>query len=180
MAVVILALAGLAVAPAALAAKAYKWVDEHGNVTYQDRPPPDSASVVEERNIDGAVDAEPGTERDQQAATAAEGARVTLYVVPDCAACELVRALLGRWEVPYSEKNVEQDIGNQAELVGLIGRLEIPTLRIGEDVVRGYTASAINDALAGAGYPVPEGQAPQAAGDETAEQEAGEEGETAE
>ncbi|MFQ5760292.1 MAG: DUF4124 domain-containing protein, partial [Acidiferrobacterales bacterium] len=29
-----------------------KWVDERGNVTYQDRPPPATASEVEEKDID--------------------------------------------------------------------------------------------------------------------------------
>lgn len=34
------------------AVKLYKWVDETGKVTYQDRPPPNSAAGVEEKNID--------------------------------------------------------------------------------------------------------------------------------
>lgn len=167
-AVAVLALAGLVLSPAAPAAKAYKWVDEQGNVTYQDRPPPDSASAVEERSLDGPSAEVPEGAREQQAAAAAETSPVTLYVVPDCAACELVQAHLGRWDVPYDVKSVESDTSNQAELVGLIGRLEIPTLRIGEQVVRGYTASAIDSALAEAGYPSPEGVAPEEPAEETA------------
>lgn len=38
--------------PLAHATKLYKWVDEQGNVTYQDRPPPANASEVEEKHID--------------------------------------------------------------------------------------------------------------------------------
>ncbi len=39
-------------APLTHAVKLYKWVDERGNVTYQDRPPPANASEVEEKDID--------------------------------------------------------------------------------------------------------------------------------
>lgn len=39
-------------APLTHAVKMYKWVDEQGNVTYQDRPPPANASKVEEKHID--------------------------------------------------------------------------------------------------------------------------------
>jgi hypothetical protein len=39
-------------APLSHAVKLYKWVDEQGNVTYQDRPPPANASAVEEKDID--------------------------------------------------------------------------------------------------------------------------------
>jgi len=38
--------------PLTHAVKLYKWVDEQGNVTYQDRPPPANASAVEEKDID--------------------------------------------------------------------------------------------------------------------------------
>ncbi len=34
------------------AAKIYKWTDEHGNVSYHDRPPPGDAGKVEEKDID--------------------------------------------------------------------------------------------------------------------------------
>jgi len=39
-------------APLTHAVKLYKWVDEQGNVTYQDQPPPANATEVEEKNID--------------------------------------------------------------------------------------------------------------------------------
>ncbi len=32
--------------------KLYKWVDQAGNVTYQDHPPPSGSGAVEEKNID--------------------------------------------------------------------------------------------------------------------------------
>jgi len=39
-------------APLTHAVKLYKWVDEQGNVTYQDHLPPANASEVEEKDID--------------------------------------------------------------------------------------------------------------------------------
>lgn len=41
-----------AYAPIAYSVKLYKWIDEAGNVTYQDHPPPSGRGAVEEKNID--------------------------------------------------------------------------------------------------------------------------------
>ena len=42
----------VALTTTAHAVKLYKWVDEDGRVTYQDRPPPPGTGTIEEKNID--------------------------------------------------------------------------------------------------------------------------------
>ena len=47
-----LALLLVALITTAHAVKLYKWVDDDGRVTYQDRPPPRGTGTIEEKNID--------------------------------------------------------------------------------------------------------------------------------
>jgi hypothetical protein len=51
MSLSIVALMLLAPTPSVHAVKLYKWVDDNGRVTYQDRPPPSGAAEIEEKEI---------------------------------------------------------------------------------------------------------------------------------
>ncbi|MFQ5757705.1 MAG: DUF4124 domain-containing protein [Acidiferrobacterales bacterium] len=52
LAIVLVSLALWSFASTVHSVKLYKWVDQAGNVTYQDHPPPSGSSAVEEKNID--------------------------------------------------------------------------------------------------------------------------------
>jgi hypothetical protein len=52
LAIVLVSLALWSYASTVHSVKLYKWVDQAGNVTYQDRPPPSGSGAVEEKNID--------------------------------------------------------------------------------------------------------------------------------
>ena len=130
----------------------YKWVDEAGNVTYQDQPPPgqeESTAVFAE---DAEVSAEIAAGKAQRAEKSS--VPVILYSVPVCDACDLVRNLLERNGVPFTEKDAGNDISVQKELMDLAGQLSVPLLSVGEDVVDGYSSTAIESRLAAAGYTV--------------------------
>lgn len=131
--------AGLVVAPVS-AQKLYKWVDEQGNVTYQDQPPPENARVLSEY-------AAPGEESNERS-----GALVTLYSVPQCDACDLVRLLLQKNSVPYTEKNPSSDAAAADELKQKSGQLSVPSLTVGDKLLMGYNSLAIRDELKNAGY----------------------------
>ena len=75
-------LAGLIVAvPPAHAQKTYKWVDDQGNITYQDKPPPKGVRVVDEYGEEAkSVKADPNQ-------LAAQDSPVVFYSVPVCDAC---------------------------------------------------------------------------------------------
>src|SRR3970282_1634050 len=83
----------VAVVPAQ-ASQLYRWVDEDGNITYQDRAPPDGAGSVEKRDLGERAPVSNG-----EAGHAKNS--VTLYVVPDCVSCDYVRGLLEQREVPF-------------------------------------------------------------------------------
>ncbi|HWR88542.1 MAG TPA: glutaredoxin family protein [Acidiferrobacterales bacterium] len=148
----------LAVAPA-YAAKLYKWVDERGNISYQDRPPPEGVGKVEEKNLrDGG-----GDSGSPAAAEAAAKSPVMLYMVPKCSSCDAARVYLKKRGVPFTEVNVsEKNPQAQQEMRKKIGELSVPTITVGSKVMQGYVESLLAGELDQAGYPKPEAK-PEAA-----------------
>src|SRR5581483_11709785 len=135
----------LAAAPAH-AQKLYKWVDQDGRVSYHDQPPSDSGYRVEEKSLRG--------ERSTEASPDVTGkAPVVLYSAPKCGPCDLARQYLQKRRVPFTEKNVEGDRKLQDELIKQTGGLSVPTLTIGDKVMRGYLESLLEGELDAAGYP---------------------------
>lgn len=152
---IVLLLASLIAAPVS-AARLYKWVDERGNVSYQDRPPPEGKGRVEEKTLrEGGG---PAT------AEAAARAPVTMYMVPKCGPCDQARAYLKKRGVPFTEINVsEKHLQAQQDMIKKIGELSVPTITVGSKIMQGYIESLLAGELDQAGYPKPE------AGAETAE-----------
>lgn len=138
----------------ALAGKLYKWVDERGNVSYQDRPPPEGQGRVEEKNVrDGSAAAS----ADPSAAVAAAKAPVTLYMIPKCSPCDAARTYLKKRKVPFTEVNVsEKNPQGQEAMRKKVGELSVPTITVGSKVMQGYVESLVSGELDQAGYPPPE------------------------
>ena len=134
------------------AAKLYKWVDEYGNVTYRDTPPTDASGEVEEKYISGGTETNATSEAVD---AAAQSAPVVLYSTPSCATCGSIRAYFRSRGVPFQDKNVMGDREMQKELKKVSGELSVPTILIGEKVMRGYVQSILEDELTAAGYPKP-------------------------
>ena len=136
------------------AASLYKWVDENGNVTYQDTPPPNNVEFEETQYT------EPGEASSEEEVVAMEEAArlnpVSLYTVPSCEVCDLVRLYLEKNQVPFAEKNVQSSISLQNELEDKSGSLTVPTLVIGDLTLDGYSRSAITNALKQKGFPLQE------------------------
>ena len=148
----------------AQAGKMYKWVDKAGNVSYQDRPPPEDASRVEEKHMGehpryGGNKALP--------ADVLEKFPVVLYAVPKCSGCDLARAYLRQRGVPFTEKNVQSDRAVQDEMKAKVGELSVPTITVGSKVMKGYLESILEGELEAAGYP----KADKPEGEENAEDE---------
>ena len=144
-------LAGIFLAVATAGAQdMYKWVDEQGNVTYQDQPPPgqeDSAAPFAE---DSEFAAELAAEKTRRSITSS--VPVTLYSVPVCDACDMVRLLLERNGVPYTEMDAGEDAAVQKEIKALTGQLSVPVLTVGDTVISGYSSTGIEAQLVDAGY----------------------------
>lgn len=133
---------------AAQASQLYRWVDEDGNITYQDRPPPDGASRVERRDL--GERAPVGNGESGRSKTS-----VTLYVVPECVSCDYVRSLLEKREVPFNEVNVGTDVAAQEALKKRAGDLSVPAVAIGSRIVKGYVEPILKSELDQAGFTEP-------------------------
>jgi glutaredoxin len=140
----------LVVAPTT-AGKLFKWVDQDGNVHYTDQPPPPEAKTAEQKTLGDKASEAPVPYALQQAV---KNFPVTLYTADQCGdACSKASALLTQRGVPFAGKDA-RDPAAAEELKALIGgKLEVPVMKLGSQVVRGWEESAWNTALDAAGYP---------------------------
>lgn len=136
------ALSVLWVAPAAGQDELYKWVDEDGNVSYQDSPPPEDSGQVQ--TFSG--------QSDESVASTLPDVDVVLYAIGDCDACDMARNLLNERGVPFQEKDAEGGAEIQAELREVAGVLSVPVVTIGDEVLTGYNRGLIVNELEEAGF----------------------------
>ena len=150
----------------------YKWVDANGNVTYQDTPPPSNVEFEEQSYTDpdapvseSANSDDAGNNAEDQLNTAVEASPVSLYSIPACDACDLVRLFLDNNAVPYAEKNIRGNESLQQELKEISGELTVPTVVIGDKVIDGYSKSALRETLIDKNYPLDQLAAASTGGD---------------
>lgn len=118
--------------------------DKSGNRTFQKVCPPESKQVSEKKLTTGASSKKQnGNTNDIQA---------TLYIIPDCEACEEIKEFLGNRNISITEKNVNDNLELQKELTALTGSLKVPTTVIGEEILTGYSRSKFIKVLESAGY----------------------------
>jgi glutaredoxin len=142
-------LLGLALPAAAL----YKVVGPDGRVSYSDRPPTDGAARVNTISRGGTVNETTAPERlPSDLRQLATRFPVTLYVAADCLPCDAGRELLTQRGVPFSEKRVASD-DDAAALERAVGVRTVPSLTIGQQVLRGLSQPEWNAYLDAAGYP---------------------------
>lgn len=144
------------------AERLYKWVDQYGNVSYQDKPPPEGSGRVEEKKVRLGPSSAGGE-------LGGKGP-VTLYSAPKCRECDIARLHLKQRKVPFSEIDVsEKNPEAQQEMIKKVGALLIPTLTVGSKVMKGYMESLLDGELDSAGYPKSPEKAAAAAAAEAAE-----------
>jgi glutaredoxin len=119
-------------------------------VSYHDQPPPEGSGYsVEEKNIGSGKRSVAGDTLDE----IVKKYPVTLYSVPECGTCDLARLYLQKRKVPFSEQNLENNGELQQTLKKKSGSLSVPTIMVGEKVMKGYVESILKDELDAAGYP---------------------------
>jgi glutaredoxin len=130
--------------------EAYRWVDSAtGRTVISDTPPPRSAKDIKKTsdltsNPEGLTFA---------VRKAVENFPITLYTSADCLAeCKNARDLLNGRGAPFTEKMV-QSAEDQEALKKLVGDLFIPSLKIGQQTMRGFEPTGYNNLLDLAGYP---------------------------
>lgn len=128
----------------------YRWVDEKGQVTYSDMPPPTSVDDVQQKRFGDRA----GTQQLPYALQqATRNFPVTLYISDCGAACEQAPKLLQKRGVPFSQKNAKdpQVAEEMAKLSG--GKVFVPLLTVGTSVIKGFEEGAWHSALDVGGYP---------------------------
>jgi len=133
--------------PMVQADRLYKWIDAEGNVTYHDRPPENAGYQVEEKEINASPAAS------DAAAEAAKKFPVVLYSAKSCGSCDSARGYLEKRKVPFKEHSVENNRELQKKLIAKTGSLSVPTILVGEKVMKGYLESLLEGELDQAGYP---------------------------
>jgi glutaredoxin len=144
---------GLVLALAALCLPAhalYKVIGPDGKVTYTDRPPSPSDAKVKPLSASSSVAAQDGLPFELRPIAARYP--VTLYVNADCTPCDDGRKMLRQRGIPFTEKLVTTAEEGEA-LQRLTGSRDAPTLMIGAQPLRGFSATSWNAYLDAAGYP---------------------------
>lgn len=128
----------------------YRWVDEKGQVTYSDTPPPPSVDEVQQKRFGSRAGSQqlPFTLQ-----TATRDFPVTLYTTDCGPGCESAGKLLDGRGVPYTEKNAKDPQVAQELMKLMDGKVFAPVLVVGKSVVKGFEEGAWHSALDVAGYP---------------------------
>jgi len=123
--------------------------DKDGNEFFSDRCPAGTVKL-QEKHLRGG----PRRTGAEQLAEVARKNPVVLFTVPDCDACDLVRNQLKKRAIPFGEKDVGDDVGNQTALREMTGgTTTVPTVAVGSRTLTGYSRAALDLALDEAGYP---------------------------
>ena len=128
----------------------YKVVGPDGKVTYTDRPPVGTSDKVTSISNTGSVSSD--VTLPLEVKQAVQRFPVTLYTTVDCEPCNGARNLLRQRGIPHAEKLVITPEDGDA-LARVSGTRDAPTLTIGAQAVRGYSAELWNSYLDSAGYP---------------------------
>jgi len=155
---VIGALLLLAAAPWAAAVNILECVDADGRKTLADRCPPGTTQVGEQEiRIPGNTGLRHATpEQLRQAGKPIERprrlAKVVMYSMEGCRACDKARNYLQDRGVAFKEKDIADERWRD-ELVEQVGFASVPLVTVGKDLIHGYKKAAMKASLDAAGYP---------------------------
>lgn len=130
----------------------YKVVGPDGKVTYTDRP-----ALGKENKVDTVTPISAGGISDTsglpfELQQVVRRYPVTLYTSTDCSPCDSGRQMLRDRGVPFVERTINSEADN-AELRRRVGRIELPSVSIGSQVVNGFAPGDWASYLDAAGYP---------------------------
>jgi len=144
-------LAILVSACVAAQADVYRWVDAQGRVQYSDQPPPADIKKVE--RVKTAAGKPGDVSLPYALQQAVNNFPVTLFTSACGEACSRASDLLAKRGIPYTEMDAT-DPAAQEELKKVTGGpLQVPVLKVGPDVLKGFEEGGWNTSLDAAGYP---------------------------
>lgn len=80
---------------------------------------------------------------------------ITIYTIPKCDSCTLMRNVLEIYGAKFTEVNIENNVELQNELIekiGAGGSLKVPTVIFGESQIIGLNKASLISELEAAGY----------------------------
>jgi glutaredoxin len=125
-----------------LATTLYKWVDADGKISYQDRPPPKNAKILEEREINAP----------ETTAPILDGVPVVIYTLDNCVRCDEVITWMTARGVPIEQRPLQEDREAQRQILELSNGLSAPTLFIDDKFVTDTSEASMLTALRDAEY----------------------------
>lgn len=145
--------------PLVIHAEMYKWVDDHGVVTFKDTPPPASKKkkrikTYSDADFDPAPNQHPAANTPPRKTTSVASEKLTspkqqfngtveLYVTSWCGYCKKARAYLDSKGVPYVAYDIEKDsAANQRHKE--LGGNGVPLIIIGSNKISGFSTQAID------------------------------------
>lgn len=123
------------------AGKLYKWVDDQGNISYQDRPPPKNAKILSEKETT-AKEPEPNS----------NFPTVVVYSVEDCDLCDKLVTMLRKDKVPHIVLPLAEDRDAQTRILELADSIIAPSIFIGDKLVQTNTEQGLKEKLEEAGF----------------------------
>ena len=136
----------------------YRWVDKSGAVHYSDQSPTGPVRKLEQRKLDANV-------IDGQASYLVKDAAKKNPVIlfgGDCGPlCANAKNLLEKRGIPYALKEPQKNKEDAEALNTLTGAMELPVIKIGKEMIKGFEPAQWNAMLDEAGYPktrIPDGR----------------------
>ncbi len=123
------------------AGKLYKWVDEKGNISYQDQPPPKNAKILSEKETDAK---EPKENNDLP--------DVVVYTVENCDLCDKLVTMLRKDKVPHIVLPLAEDRDAQSRILQLADSIIAPSIFIGDELVQTNSEQSLREKLEQAGF----------------------------
>ncbi len=125
----------------ARAGKLYKWVDDKGNISYQDQPPPIDAKILSEKETNAK---EPEANSDLPS--------VVVYTVENCDLCDKLVTMLRKDKVPHIVLPLAEDRDAQTRILQLADSIIAPSIFIGEELVQTNSEQSLKEKLEQAGF----------------------------
>lgn len=72
---------------------------------------------------------------------------VTIYSTPVCHFCHMAKDFFAENNIAYTEHDVASDLDKRAEMMDMTGKMGVPVIRIGDDVVVGFDEGKVKELL---------------------------------
>jgi glutaredoxin-like YruB-family protein len=72
---------------------------------------------------------------------------VTIYSTPVCHFCQEAKEFFAENNIEYTEHDVASDAEKRQEMIDMTGKMGVPVIRIGDDVVVGFDEAKLKELL---------------------------------